>query len=75
MAQSITVHSRRIRKQVPIEVIVTRATFRSVSYIALDKSFSGTLSQWQFLQDFQPVRSGRRRDTDECSCNFCRKSA
>jgi len=35
-------------------------TFREVSYIALDKTFSGTLPHWQFLQDFQPV-TGRRK--------------
>jgi hypothetical protein len=31
-----------------------------VSYVALDKSFSRTLPQWQFLQDFQPV-TGRQK--------------
>jgi hypothetical protein len=33
---SITVISRRLRKQVAIESEVTRVTFRTVSYIALD---------------------------------------
>jgi hypothetical protein len=42
-AQVITVNSRWIRKHVAIEVEVTRVTFRNVAYIALDKSFSGTL--------------------------------
>jgi hypothetical protein len=32
-----------------------------VSYIALDKTFSGTLSQWQFLQDFQPVTERKKK--------------
>jgi len=31
-------------------VEVTRATFREVSYIALDKTFSGTLPPWLFLR-------------------------
>jgi hypothetical protein len=26
-----------------------------VSYIALGKTFSGTLPQWLFLRDFEPV--------------------
>ena len=51
----ITVASHWRRKQVPIEVTVTRVTTREVSYIALDKSVSGTLPQWLFLQDFRPV--------------------
>ena len=64
MSQSIivTVNSRWIRKQVPIEVGVTRVTFREVSYIAVDKSFSGTVLQWQFLQDFQPVVERKKKD-------------
>jgi hypothetical protein len=31
-----------------------------VSYIALDKSFSGTVPQWLFLQDFQPVTERKK---------------
>jgi hypothetical protein len=52
---TITVHSRWIRKQVPVEVEVTRVTFREVSYMALDKTFAGALPRWLFLQVFQPV--------------------
>jgi len=37
----IALHSRWIRKQVAIEVEVTRVTFRTVYYIAIDKTFSG----------------------------------
>lgn len=51
---TITVNSRWRGKRTLIEVTVTRVTFRTVSYIALDKTFSGTLPRWQFLQDFQP---------------------
>jgi len=58
---TITVHSHWIRKQVPIEVTVTRATFREVSYIAVDKTFSGTLPHWQFLVDFQPVTEHKKK--------------
>jgi hypothetical protein len=56
---TITVNSRWIRKQVAIEVEVTRVSFR-VSYIALDKTFSGTVPQWLFLQDFQPVTERKK---------------
>jgi hypothetical protein len=31
-----------------------------VSYIALDKTFSGTVPQWLFLQDFQPVTERKK---------------
>jgi hypothetical protein len=37
-----------------------------VSYIALDKTFSGTLSQWQFLQDFQPVTERKKKGALTC---------
>jgi hypothetical protein len=42
-------------QQKPLRLTSTRVTFREVSYMALDKSCSGTLSQWVFLEDFQPV--------------------
>jgi len=32
-----------------------------VSYLALDKTFSGTLSQWLFLQDFQPAPERKKK--------------
>jgi hypothetical protein len=46
--------------QPPIEVTVTRATFREVSYIAVDKTFSRTLPHWQFLADVQPVTGNKK---------------
>jgi hypothetical protein len=54
MTQPITVNSRWRLKHVLIDVIITRVTFRTVSYIAVDCSVSGTLPQWLFLHDFQP---------------------
>jgi hypothetical protein len=36
-------------------VVVTRVTLREVSYIAADGTISGSVPQWQFLQDFEPV--------------------
>jgi hypothetical protein len=30
-------------------------------YIAVDKSFSGTLPQWLFLQDFQPLPDKKKK--------------
>ena len=47
-------------KQVAVEVVVTRVTVSTVSYIAVDCSISGTLPQWLFLQDFEPV-TGRKK--------------
>jgi hypothetical protein len=29
--------------------------------MALDKAFSGTLPQWLFLQDFQPVTEKKKK--------------
>jgi hypothetical protein len=54
MAQVITLHSHWRGKQTPIEVTVTRVTARTVSYIAVDGTFSGTVPQWQFLHSFRP---------------------
>jgi len=51
----ITVNSRWRGKQTRVGVVVTRVTVREISYIAVDKSIAGTLPQWLFLQDFQPV--------------------
>jgi hypothetical protein len=41
MTQPIAVSGRRRHKQAPIEVTVTRVTFREVSCIALDQIFLG----------------------------------
>jgi hypothetical protein len=57
----ITVNSHWQHKKTSAEVIVTRVTFREVSYMALDKTFSGPLSQWLFLQDFQPVTERKKK--------------
>jgi hypothetical protein len=46
MLFTITVNSRCCGKQTGIEVEVTRVTLREVSYIALDKTFSGTLGSF-----------------------------
>jgi hypothetical protein len=61
MTEPITVNSRWIRKQVPVEVGVNRVTFREVSYIAADKSFSGSVPLWLFLPDFQPVPDKKKK--------------
>jgi len=58
---TITVNRHWIRKQVPVEVTVTRVTFREASFMAQDKTFSGTLSQWVLLQDFQPVTERKKK--------------
>ena len=55
-----TLNSRWRGKQTPIEVTITRVTTRNVSYIALHASIAGTLPQWLFLQDFQPVTEKKK---------------
>jgi len=45
------------------EVMFTCVADREVSYIALDKTFSGTLPQWLFLQDFEPVTERNEEGT------------
>jgi hypothetical protein len=58
MAKSITtvaVNSLWWGKHIQCEVIVTRVTIREVSYKAVDGPFAGTLPQWKFLDQFQPV--------------------
>jgi hypothetical protein len=57
---TIALNSRWRVKQTPIDVTITRVTTRNVSYIALHASIAGTLPQWQFLQDFQPV-TGKKK--------------
>jgi len=51
-----------LRLRAAIEVEASRVTFREVlSYIALDKTFSGTLPQWLFPQHFQPVTERKKK--------------
>ena len=52
---TIVLNSSWQYKKTAAEVIVTHVSRHEVSYIAADKSFSGTLPQWLFLADFQPV--------------------
>jgi hypothetical protein len=61
MSQPITLHSHWRGKRTYVEVVVTRVTARDVSYIAVDYSVSGTLPQWLFLQDFQPVTERKKK--------------
>jgi len=42
-------------------VVVTYVRFREVSYIAADKSFSGRVPQWMFLQDFRPIPDTKKK--------------
>ena len=48
MTQPITVCHWR-GKQTPIQVTITRISVLNMSYIAVDKRVSGTVSEWQFL--------------------------
>lgn len=58
---TITVNSRWQSKQLAIEVAVTRVTFRAVTYVAVDGSFSGTVPHWQFVAEFQPVAQRKKK--------------
>ena len=65
--------SLSISKQAPTpdcdrngDFIVTRGTFREASYIALDGS-SGTVPQWLFLEEFQPVPEKKKRRAESPS--------
>jgi hypothetical protein len=58
----ITVNSHWQGKKMQVEVVVTRVTIREVSYIALDKSVSGALPRWQFLDSFQPVTERKKKE-------------
>jgi hypothetical protein len=61
MTQPITLNSRWQYKKTAADVIVTRIRHQEVSYIAADKSFSGSVPLWHFLQDFQPVDERKKR--------------
>jgi hypothetical protein len=61
----ITVHSHLQHKKTAAEVIVTRVTIREISYIAADKSFSGSVSQWVFLHDFEPLADMKKNRPDQ----------
>ena len=75
---TITLHSHWLGKQTQVEVVVTRVTVREVSYMAVDCSISGTLPQWPFLQDFQPLIEQKKKGAEQrrtsslnlldCSC-------
>ena len=60
MIHSIAVNSLWRGKQAPIEVIVTRVTISKVTYVSVDRTVSATVTQSQFVRDFQPVRKKRR---------------
>jgi hypothetical protein len=55
------INSHWQHKKNAAEVIVTRVTIREVTFISLDKSFSGTVAQWLFRQDFQPVTDTKKK--------------
>jgi hypothetical protein len=58
---TVTVNSRWRSKQTPIEVIVTRVTIRTVSYVAVHGAICGTLPRWQFVAEFQPVQERKKK--------------
>lgn len=58
---TITVNSRWQHKKSAAQVTVTRVTIGTVSYIAADKSVSGSVPQWQFLEDFQPLPDTKKK--------------
>jgi hypothetical protein len=57
----ITLNSHWQHKKNAAEVIVTHINVRNeISYIAADKRFSGSVPQWLFLEDFQPVTEKKK---------------
>jgi hypothetical protein len=60
-SEPITVRSRWQSKRLAIRVTVKRVTLRTVSYIGVYGSISGTVPQWQFLQDFQPTPDRKKK--------------
>jgi hypothetical protein len=57
----ITVNTRWWGEHIECEVTVTRVNDRDVSYRAVDGPFAGTVPQWKFLDQFQPVPAQKER--------------
>jgi len=55
------INSHWQHKKTSAEVTVTLVTIREVTFISLDKSFSGTLAQWLFLKDFEPLPDTKKK--------------
>ena len=56
------INSHWQHKKNSAEVIVTHINVRNeISYIAADKSFSGSVSQWLFFEGFQPVPDTKKK--------------
>jgi len=56
------INSHWQHKKNAAKVIVTHINVRNeISYIAADKSFSGRVPQWLFLEDFQPVPDTKKK--------------
>jgi hypothetical protein len=61
MTPPITLNSHWQHKKNAAEVIVTHINVRNeISYLAADKRFSGSVPQWLFLEDFQPVTEKKK---------------
>ena len=58
---TITVNSRWWGKHIECQVVVARVTDRDVSYAAVDHPFAGTVPQWKFLDDFQPMPAQKKK--------------
>jgi len=61
MTPSTTINSHWWGEHIQCEVMVTRVTPRDVSYIAVDGPFAGTVPQWKFLDQFQPIAARKKR--------------
>jgi len=72
--QPISLNNRGRYKQSLIEVTVTRVTIGTVSYIAVDKSASGSVPQWQFLENFPPVTEKKKPASDKQGNSSAKKS-
>ena len=59
---AIAINSRWWGKHIQCEIAVTRVADREVSYRAIYHPFAGTLPQWKFLDQFQPVPAQKKKE-------------
>jgi len=58
---TVTLNSRWLVKRSQCEVTVTRVSFGEISYMADDRSFCGKVAEWQFLDQFQPMKADEKK--------------
>ena len=58
---TVTLSSRWLVKRTQCKVIVTRVFLRRGVLHADDRSFCGKVPEWQFLDQFQPMRADKKK--------------